>query len=41
MMPAEERVQSFQAVLGGSRVLRRVCALLDMEWVSAAHGFRM
>jgi hypothetical protein len=41
MMDTEQRVHSFQAVMGGSRVLRRASKLLDMEWVSAAHGFRL
>ncbi|KAK7188222.1 hypothetical protein DPSP01_001767 [Paraphaeosphaeria sporulosa] len=40
-MPAATRVQTFQAVLGGSRILRRVSALLDERWLSAAHGFRV
>jgi hypothetical protein len=40
-MGEEERVKFFQAFMGGSRILRRVGRLLDQEWVSAAHGFRM
>ncbi|KAF1966169.1 hypothetical protein BU23DRAFT_544899 [Bimuria novae-zelandiae CBS 107.79] len=40
-MSTEQRVQSFQTILGGSRVLKRVSALLDEPWLSAAHGFRM
>lgn len=41
MMPAEQRLESFQAVLGGSRILNKVNATLDQEWLSAARGFRM
>lgn len=41
MMSADRRVQNFQAMLGGARVLRRVSGVLDGEWVSAAHGYRM
>lgn len=41
LMPAEERVRRFQALLGGSRILTRVNSLLDQQWPSAAHGFRM
>ncbi|KAL1597765.1 hypothetical protein SLS60_008252 [Paraconiothyrium brasiliense] len=41
LMPAESRVQNFQTILGGSRILKRVSALLDEPWLSAAHGFRM
>ena len=41
MMSAEQRVRNFQAIMGGSRILNKVNALLDQEWVSAAHGFRM
>ncbi|KAF1839428.1 hypothetical protein BDW02DRAFT_539597 [Decorospora gaudefroyi] len=40
-MSEEERVRWFQASMGGSRILRRVSKLMDQEWVSAAHGFRM
>ncbi|KAJ4301672.1 hypothetical protein N0V90_003765 [Kalmusia sp. IMI 367209] len=41
LMSAEQRVQNFQAILGGSRILKSVNALLDQEWISAVHGFRM
>lgn len=41
VMSAEERIQRFQAIMGGSRVLRKVSNVLDQGWVSAAHGFRM
>jgi hypothetical protein len=41
MMGEEERVGFFQALMGGSRILRRASRVLDQEWVSAAHGFRM
>jgi hypothetical protein len=40
-MSAEARVRSFQAILGGSRILIKVSALLDELWLSAAHGFRL
>ena len=40
-MSEEERIHCFQALMGGSRILSRVSKLLDQEWVSAAHGFRM
>ncbi|KAF2799016.1 hypothetical protein K505DRAFT_391227 [Melanomma pulvis-pyrius CBS 109.77] len=35
----EERVQRFQVLLGGSRVLTRVNKVLDQEWPSAVNGF--
>ncbi|CAO2654838.1 Nn.00g115710.m01.CDS01 [Neocucurbitaria sp. VM-36] len=41
MIGEEERVMYFQALMGGSRILRRVSRALDQEWVSAAHGFRL
>ena len=41
LMTGEQRMQNFQAVMGGSRVLTRVSALLDEQWLSAAHGFRI
>jgi hypothetical protein len=41
MMSEEKRVRFFQALMGGSRILRRVSKVLDGEWVSAAHGFKM
>jgi hypothetical protein len=41
MMGEEERVGFFQVLMGGSRILKRVSRLLDQEWVSAVHGFRM
>jgi hypothetical protein len=37
----EERVRDWQTLMGGSRILKRVSKVLDQEWVSAAHGFRM
>ncbi|KAF1936475.1 hypothetical protein EJ02DRAFT_413939 [Clathrospora elynae] len=40
-MSEEKRIRFFQALMGGSRILRRVSMALDQEWVSAAHGFRM
>jgi hypothetical protein len=40
-MNEEERVHWLQTRMGGSRILRRVSKVLDQEWVSAAHGFRM
>ena len=41
LMSEEERIHSFQALMGGNRVLMRVSELIDQRWVSAAHGFRM
>ncbi|KAF2734976.1 hypothetical protein EJ04DRAFT_601906 [Polyplosphaeria fusca] len=41
LMDKEERVQEFQALLGGSRILGRVSNMLDGMWPSAAHGFVM
>ncbi|EUC50713.1 hypothetical protein COCMIDRAFT_31917 [Bipolaris oryzae ATCC 44560] len=41
IMSKDERVHLFQALMGGSRVLKRVSDRLDQEWISAAHGFRM
>ncbi|CAN9283039.1 unnamed protein product [Alternaria alternata] len=41
LMSEEERVRSFQALMGGSRVLITASKLVDQAWVSAAHGFRM
>jgi hypothetical protein len=41
MMGEDERLQFFQALMGGSRILRSVSRVLDQEWVSAAHGFRI
>ncbi|KAJ4368260.1 hypothetical protein N0V83_006616 [Neocucurbitaria cava] len=40
MMDEEERVKYFQVLMGGSRILRRISSVLNLEWVSAAHGFR-
>jgi hypothetical protein len=41
VMSEEERVRFFQAQMGGSRILKRISKVLDQQWVSAAHGFRM
>jgi hypothetical protein len=41
LMGEEERVGFFQALMGGGRILRRVSRLLEQEWISAAHGFKM
>ena len=41
LMSEDELIKSFQAHMGGSRILRRVSRLLGQEWVSAAHGFRL
>ncbi|KAF2873348.1 hypothetical protein BDV95DRAFT_592732 [Massariosphaeria phaeospora] len=41
MMEAEERIDRFQVLLGGSRILKRVSAMMDQEWPSAVHGFTM
>ncbi|KAF7579198.1 hypothetical protein PtrSN002B_003028 [Pyrenophora tritici-repentis] len=40
-MSEEQRIHCFHALMGGSRILNRVSKLLDQEWLSAAHGFRM
>jgi hypothetical protein len=40
-MKGEQRVHRFQAIMGGSRILKRISKMLDQEWVSAAHGFKM
>jgi hypothetical protein len=40
-MSEEKRVRFFQALMGGSRILKRVSRVLDEEWVSAANGFKM
>ncbi|PVI03539.1 hypothetical protein DM02DRAFT_557950 [Periconia macrospinosa] len=37
MMSAQERVQTFQALLGGSRILQKVSTLLDQQWLSPGH----
>lgn len=41
LMSAEERITKFQVQLGGSRIIGRVNNLLDQEWPSAAHGFKI
>ncbi|KAF2855661.1 hypothetical protein T440DRAFT_535780 [Plenodomus tracheiphilus IPT5] len=41
MMSGDERIRHFQAVMGGARILKRVGAVLDQEWVSAVHGFKV
>lgn len=41
LMNEEERINAFQALMGGSRILRRASKVLSQEWVSAAHGFRV
>jgi hypothetical protein len=41
LLPAEERVERFQVLLGGNRILGRVNALLDRTWLSASNGFMM
>jgi hypothetical protein len=38
-MSEEDRIRYFQALMGGSRILKRVSKVLDQ--VSAVHGFRM
>ncbi|KAF2032653.1 hypothetical protein EK21DRAFT_60385 [Setomelanomma holmii] len=40
-MSEAERVEHFQALMGGSRILTKVSRVLDQKWVSAAHGFRL
>jgi hypothetical protein len=39
LMSSDERIQRFQALLGGSRILKRTSKLLDQQWPSAVHGF--
>lgn len=39
LMDADERVRRFQALLGGSRILKRVNRVLEQEWPSAVNGF--
>jgi hypothetical protein len=39
LMSSDERIQRFQALLGGSRILKRASKLLDQQWPSAVHGF--
>jgi hypothetical protein len=41
LLSAEERIARFQVLLGGSRILSRVNALLDRKWPSAANGFAL
>jgi hypothetical protein len=41
LMDADERVRRFQALLGGSRILKRVNRVLDQEWPSAVNGFNI
>lgn len=41
IMSEEERIHCFQALMGGSRILKRTSKMLDQEWISAAHGFKM
>ncbi|KAI8942536.1 hypothetical protein NX059_000598 [Plenodomus lindquistii] len=41
VMSEEERLHRFQALMGGRRILRRVSKLVDQQWVSAAHGFKI
>jgi hypothetical protein len=41
LMSEAERIKFFQALMGGSRILKRVGTMLDQEWISAAHGFRL
>jgi hypothetical protein len=41
LMDEKERVSSFQALMGGNRILIRAGKLMDQTWVSAVHGFRM
>lgn len=41
LMGEKTRVRYFQTLMGSSRILKRVSGVLDQEWVSAAHGFRL
>ncbi|KAF2204645.1 hypothetical protein GQ43DRAFT_364099 [Delitschia confertaspora ATCC 74209] len=39
LMPAEERMQRFQVLLGGRSVVEKVNKVLDRRWISAVNGF--
>lgn len=39
-MDPQERIQRFESLLGGRRVLNRVHKVLEQKWLSAANGFR-
>ncbi|QDS73344.1 hypothetical protein FKW77_006750 [Venturia effusa] len=39
-MDPQERIQRFESLLGGRRVLTRVHKVLEQKWLSAANGFR-
>lgn len=41
VMSEQERTKRFQALMGGSRILKTVGRGLDQAWISAAHGFQM
>ncbi|KAF2649237.1 hypothetical protein K491DRAFT_735318 [Lophiostoma macrostomum CBS 122681] len=41
LMSPDERIQRFQALLGGSRILNRTNHLIEQQWISAAHGFAL
>ncbi|KAE9984361.1 hypothetical protein EG328_008847 [Venturia inaequalis] len=39
-MDPQDRIQRFESLLGGRRVLGRVHRVLEQKWLSAANGFR-
>lgn len=41
VMSEQERIKRFQALMGGSRILKAVGKAVDQVWMSAAHGFQM
>ncbi|KAF2020036.1 hypothetical protein BU24DRAFT_387248 [Aaosphaeria arxii CBS 175.79] len=40
-MSSEERINEYQAVMGGTRILKRVNKLFDQEWPSATNDFQV
>lgn len=39
-MDPQERIQRFESLLGGRRVLNRVHKVLEQKWLSAVNGFQ-
>lgn len=39
-MDPQQRIQRFESLLGGRRVLTRVHKVLEQKWLSAVDGFR-
>jgi hypothetical protein len=39
-MDPQERIQRFEGLLGGRRVLNRVNQVLEQKWLSAVNGFQ-